>query len=84
MDSWTDDVGNTVVYDTDFPKNLYWKPEGSDKFFTLRVEGFGGNANRHRLEGEYTASLKLDSFTQHKPVGFKNLFSQMEHCHGNE
>jgi hypothetical protein len=49
MDSWTDDVGNTVVYSEDFPRNIYWKPEGSDRFLTLRVEGFGGNNTHHRL-----------------------------------
>lgn len=49
MDSWTDDSGNTVVYDAGFPRDIYWKPENSDKFFTLRVQGFGGNASRHRM-----------------------------------
>jgi hypothetical protein len=49
MDSWTDNVGNTVVYDTDVPKNLYLKLEGSDKYLTLRVDSFGGTTICHRL-----------------------------------
>lgn len=49
MDSWTDDVGNTVAYNEGFPRDIYWKPENSDKFFTLRVQGFGGNSSRHRM-----------------------------------
>lgn len=48
LKAWVDD-SNIIAYDTDFPKNIYWKPGGSDKFFTLRVEGFNGSSNHHKL-----------------------------------